>query len=56
MTRALMAPEGYVVEAIARALGENAAPRDVRARAVATYAKWANLSLGAASWIFAPSR
>jgi hypothetical protein len=53
MTRALMAPEGYVVEAIARALGENASPRDVRARAVAAYSKWASLPLGTASWIFA---
>lgn len=55
MTRDLMAPEGYVVEAITRALGENAPREVVRERAVASYIKWAKLPARAASWIFARS-
>ena len=55
MTRDLMAPEGYVVEAIARALGENAPRPAVREAAVASYVKWASLPVRTASWIFAPS-
>jgi hypothetical protein len=53
MTRSLMAPEGYVVDAITRALGDNLPRAEVRARAVEAYARWQRLSLPAASSIFA---
>jgi len=53
MTRDLMAPEGYVVDAITRALGDNVPRAEVRARAVSAYAKWQRLSPGVASTIFA---
>jgi hypothetical protein len=56
MTRSLMAPEGYVIDGIAQALGDNAALPDVRDRAVQAYANWQRLSNGVASTIFAPSR
>jgi hypothetical protein len=55
MTRALMAPEGYVLDALTRALGEDAPRAEVRARAVDAYAKWQRLSTGVASGIFAPA-
>jgi hypothetical protein len=55
MTRNLMAPEGYVLDAITKALGENAPREDVRRRAVDAYAKWQSISTAAASSIFAPS-
>jgi hypothetical protein len=48
-----MAPEGYLVDAIARGLGERASPRELRARAVAAYAKWQKLSPTAAGSVFA---
>ena len=54
MTRALMAPEGYVLEAVVGAIGENAAPAEARRRAVAAYARWQRLSPRDAGWIFAP--
>ncbi len=54
MTRALMAPEGYVLEAVVGAIGENASAAEARNRAVAAYARWQRLSPGAAGWIFAP--
>jgi hypothetical protein len=53
MTRALMAPEGYVLDAVLRGLAENDSERGLRQRAVAAYAKWQKLSPGAASTIFA---
>jgi hypothetical protein len=53
MTRSLMAPEGYVVDAIARALGENLPRGEVRARAALAYAHWQRLSSRAASSVFA---
>jgi hypothetical protein len=56
MTRALMAPEGYVVDAIVQALGDNAALPAIRARTVDAYAKWQRLSTGVASSIFALPR
>jgi hypothetical protein len=52
-TRTLMAPEAYVVEAIAQGLGENVAKAEVRKRAVDAYAKWQKLSDKAASSVFA---
>lgn len=55
-TRALMAPEGYVVEAAARALGDNRAAPDVRDHTVRAYAHWQKLSWGVASAMFARRR
>jgi hypothetical protein len=54
MTRNLMAPEGYVLDAITKALGEDAPREDVRRRAVEAYARWQRISPAAASSIFAP--
>lgn len=53
MTRALMAPEGYLVDALARGLGEGLEARELRARAVAAYGKWQGLSPREAGGIFA---
>jgi hypothetical protein len=53
MTRALMAPEGYLLEAVLRGLGENDTRRALRARAVRAYARWQRLSEGQAGQIFA---
>ncbi|MDI1435978.1 hypothetical protein [Polyangium sorediatum] len=53
MTRSLMAPEGYVLDAVVTAIGEHASPTTIRERAVAAYAKWQKLSHGAAGTIFA---
>lgn len=53
MTKALMAPEGYVIEAAVRALGANKDPAGVRAEVVSAYAKWQRIPLGTASWMFA---
>jgi hypothetical protein len=53
MTRTLMAPEGYVLDAVVRAIGERAAPAQIRASAVKAYAKWQNLSESVAGTIFA---
>ncbi len=54
MTRALMAPEGYVLEAVLTAIGDGVDEKEMRRRAVAAYAKWQRLSPGVASGIFAP--
>lgn len=53
MTRSLMAPEGYVLDAVVRAIGDGAKPAKIRMAAVKAYAKWQNLSDGAAGAIFA---
>ena len=53
-TATRMAPEAYLVDAIARALGDKAPPERVRAEAVATYAKWQRLGRRDASSVFAP--
>jgi hypothetical protein len=56
-TATLMAPEAYLVDAIVRGIGENAPAVELRARAVATYAKWQRLSHKQASSVFArPAR
>ncbi len=55
MTRDLMAPEGYVIEAVVDALGENASRVELRRRVVHAYARWQKLSDKVASTIFAPS-
>jgi hypothetical protein len=53
-TRALMAPEGYVVEAIVLGLAEDASPNDLRRRAVAAYAKFQGIEEKVAGGIFSP--
>lgn len=53
MTRALMAPEGYLLDAVLQGLGDNDSESALRRRAVLAYAKWQKLSFGAASTIFA---
>jgi hypothetical protein len=55
MTRNLMAPEGYVLDAITKTLGENAPREDVRRRAIEAYAKWQSIGAAEASSIFAPT-
>ncbi len=52
-TTTLMAPEGYLIDAIARGLGENGSPADLRRRAVEAYAKWQKLTPGQAGSVFA---
>lgn len=56
MTRTLMAPEAYVVDALARALGDNAPPAAVRWRTALAYAAWQQTPPREASKIFAPAR
>jgi hypothetical protein len=53
MTRTLMAPEGYVLDAVVRSIGERAKPAQIRAAAVKAYAKWQKLTDSAAGTIFA---
>ncbi|MBK9261649.1 MAG: hypothetical protein IPM54_17820 [Polyangiaceae bacterium] len=53
MTRTLMAPEGYVLDAVVRAIGDGAAPAQIRGAAVKAYAKWQKLSESVAGTIFA---
>jgi hypothetical protein len=53
-TRALMAPEGYIIDAIARGLGDGLARGAVREGVVREYAKWQRLSFGTASSMFSP--
>ncbi|MDC3959155.1 hypothetical protein [Polyangium jinanense] len=56
MTRSLMAPEGYVLDAVVNAIGVHAPPSTIRDRAVDAYAKWQKLSRRAAGSIFAKPR
>jgi hypothetical protein len=56
MTATLMAPEAYLIDAIARGIGENASPSELRSRAVGAYAKWQNLTPRQASSVFAVQR
>ena len=53
MTRDLMAPEGYAVEAVVDALGDNVSAREIRARVVRAYARWQRIPEKVASTIFA---
>jgi hypothetical protein len=55
-TRALMAPEGYVIDAMVRGLGDNLSPSAVRDGVVREYAKWQRLSVGVASTMFSRPR
>jgi hypothetical protein len=53
MTRDLMAPEGYVIEALVRALGDRVTESMLRQRVVAAYAHWQRIPERTASLIFA---
>lgn len=53
MTKQLMAPEGYVLQAVLTGIGEGKDTKQLRLGAVQAYAKWQKLSHGSASWIFA---
>jgi hypothetical protein len=55
MTRDLMAPEGYVIEAMARGLGDHLSQAELRQRVVAAYARWQRIPERTASTIFARS-
>lgn len=52
MTKQLMAPEGYVVEAIVGAVAENAGKPTIKRRAIAAYAKWQRVEEKVAATIF----
>jgi hypothetical protein len=52
-TATLMAPEGYLIDALAQGLGENLGPVELRKRAVAAYAKWQRLTARQAGSVFA---
>lgn len=54
MTRALMAPEGYVLAAILDGLASSEPSRGLRRRAVAAYARWQRSSEKDAGRVFAP--
>jgi hypothetical protein len=56
MTATLMAPEAYLIDAIARGIGENASPSELRSHAVSAYAKWQKLTPRQASSVFARQR
>jgi hypothetical protein len=53
MTRDLMAPEGYIIETMARGLGDHVTPAELRKRVVSTYARWQRIPEKTASSIFA---
>ncbi len=52
-TKTRMAPEGYVVDALVRALGDAASLDEVRSRTIDAYATWQRLERRAASSVFA---
>ncbi|MBN2193041.1 MAG: hypothetical protein JW751_09515 [Polyangiaceae bacterium] len=54
MTRTLMAPEGYVVDAVLQGLAANESAAAIRRRTVATYARWQRMTPTAAAAVFAP--
>ncbi len=51
-TKALMAPEAYVIDAALTALGDNVTQIALRKRVVAAYAKWQRLEIPVASSMF----
>jgi hypothetical protein len=53
MTRDLMAPEGYVIEAMARGLGDHLTQPELRKRVVSAYARWQRIPERTAGSIFA---
>jgi hypothetical protein len=52
MTRSLMAPEGYVVEAASRGIAAAESRPAVRERVVRAYARWQKIGHGTASRVF----
>jgi hypothetical protein len=52
-TRGTVAPEGYVIDEAARALGDNSSPRALRARLIETYKRWQRIAGAEASFTFA---
>jgi hypothetical protein len=52
MTKALMAPEGYTVDAMARALGDNRPRSAVVRQVVESYAKWQRIGVNVAAPMF----
>lgn len=54
LTQALMAPEGYLVEALALGLAARDSRRALRYRLGATYARWQSIDEGTGRAIFAP--
>lgn len=53
-TRALMAPEGYLIDALAQGLGDNLSESELNERVVRSYAKWQRISHGTAKRVFQP--
>lgn len=53
-TRALMAPEGYLVDSVAMALGDGATEAALRERVIASGMTWWKLDRAQVGWIFAP--
>jgi hypothetical protein len=53
MTRDLMAPEGYIIEALARGLGDHTSTRELYERVVLSYARWQRIPERTARSIFA---
>ena len=53
-TRALMAPEGYLIHALAIGLGQNLTVSELRQRTVQSYARWQRMSEREARRVFTP--
>jgi hypothetical protein len=53
MTSDLMAPEGYIIDAMARGLGDHVSQSELRQRVVQAYAAWQRIPERTASTIFA---
>lgn len=53
-SRAYMAPEGYVIDAVARAIAENRPAPEIRSAAVDATARWQRISRARADAVFAP--
>ena len=53
-TRALMAPEGYLIHAVAVGLGQNLGVAELRQRTVQSYARWQRISERDARRVFTP--
>jgi hypothetical protein len=51
-TRTFMAPEGYVIHAVADALGQNVPGASLRSSAVNAYMHWQRIGRGEAGWVF----
>lgn len=55
-TSAFMAPEGYLIDAVARGLGDNLDERALTEQVIRTYAAWQRISVGQARWVFRARR